>query len=271
MAIGCSSRRTPSSLTPGPLTCCTERTRECRAEASNAGARTISASPACDPTSGLDPPWRSATSDARPGTIWPSARPASPPRKASATKPGEQAPSAWFGCWYGSRAGLSGDDPKLLTQEGKGETLDGGDRFGATLAAANFGGSAHADLAIGVPRERVGDQPSAGIVHVFYGTADGLTRVGNQIWSQLTPGITGVAQANDQFGELCPRADADSSAHRDESDASGRLPAHMAGGAPTKPSREELPRAWVGEAPTSPGWCCTKAQAWRARWYQPPR
>jgi hypothetical protein len=96
---------------------------------------------------------------------------------------------------------LSADDAKHLSQADTGETRDGGDRFGATLAAANFGGSAHADLAIGAPGERVGDQRSAGIVHVFYGTADGLTRIGNQIWSQLTPGMTGRAQQGDQFGK----------------------------------------------------------------------
>jgi hypothetical protein len=70
----------------------------------------------------------------------------------------------------------------------------------AALAAANFGGSAHADLAIGAPGEQVGDQRSAGIVHVFYGTAEGLTHVGHQSWSQLTPGMTGLAEENDQFG-----------------------------------------------------------------------
>jgi hypothetical protein len=101
---------------------------------------------------------------------------------------------------YGSRSGLSGDDSKYLNQSATAETRDEGDRFGAALAAANFGGSAHADLAIGAPGERVGDQRSAGIVHVFYGTADGLTRIGNQIWSQLTPGMTGRAQEGDQFG-----------------------------------------------------------------------
>src|SRR5262245_1549234 len=51
---------------------------------------------------------------------------------------------------------------------------------------ADFNGDGYGDLAIGVPYEDVpieaGDAFSAGAVNVLYGSANGLTGAGNQIW-----------------------------------------------------------------------------------------
>jgi hypothetical protein len=56
------------------------------------------------------------------------------------------------------------------------------------------------DLAIGVPRERVGSRQGAGMVNVIYGTTAGLTATGAQGWTRDSPGINGAAEAFDGFG-----------------------------------------------------------------------
>jgi hypothetical protein len=66
---------------------------------------------------------------------------------------------------------------------------------------ADFNGDGAADLAIGAPGEGLGPgQASAGVVHVLYGSAGGLTAAGSQLWSQDSPGVAGVAEAGDGFG-----------------------------------------------------------------------
>ena len=62
---------------------------------------------------------------------------------------------------------------------------------------ADFNGDGAADLAIGAP----GENNEAGVVHVLYGSPGGLTASGSQLWSQDSPGIAGVAEASDVFGE----------------------------------------------------------------------
>jgi FG-GAP repeat protein len=77
-----------------------------------------------------------------------------------------------------------------------------GDRFGFSLAAADFGHDESADLAIGVPYKDLGTRlTDAGQVEVLYGSVDGLTSFGSQVWTQNSAGpVEGVAQANDHFG-----------------------------------------------------------------------
>ncbi|MEW6583836.1 MAG: FG-GAP repeat protein, partial [Actinomycetota bacterium] len=82
---------------------------------------------------------------------------------------------------------------------------EAGDRFGASLSAANFGKGAFADLAIGVPLEDFTaggvTRANAGVIDVLYGTRlDGLATAGAQDWSQATTGIPGGFETNDQFG-----------------------------------------------------------------------
>jgi hypothetical protein len=62
---------------------------------------------------------------------------------------------------------------------------------------ADFNGDGAADLAIGAP----GENDFAGLAHVLYGSAAGLTATGSQVWSQNSPGIADVAEASDVFGE----------------------------------------------------------------------
>jgi hypothetical protein len=66
---------------------------------------------------------------------------------------------------------------------------------------ADFNGDGAADLAIGAPGESLGSgQGSAGVVHVLYGSAGGLTAAGSQLWSQGSGGVGGIAEVGDGFG-----------------------------------------------------------------------
>src|SRR6185436_20149120 len=57
-----------------------------------------------------------------------------------------------------------------------------------------------ADLAIGVPGEKVNLLGKAGAVAVIFGSAAGLTDVGNQLWDQDSTGIGETAEQGDNFG-----------------------------------------------------------------------
>ncbi len=81
--------------------------------------------------------------------------------------------------------------------------------FGNALAAGDFDGDGFEDLAVGVPDEAVGGDQNAGAVHVYYGSAAGLTSAGEQFIDQDTPGIGGAAEVGDFFGETLAAGDFD--------------------------------------------------------------
>jgi hypothetical protein len=102
----------------------------------------------------------------------------------------------------GSPGPQSATTPQYFTQntsfvEGVAEANDA---FGFSLDAGNLGHSSQADLAIGVPGESVGEIASAGAVNVLYGSAAGLSVVGDQLWTQDSEGVKGVANEADDFG-----------------------------------------------------------------------
>jgi hypothetical protein len=70
------------------------------------------------------------------------------------------------------------------------------DRFGWVLAAADFGRGAATDLAMSSTAEGVG-----GVVHVVYGSTNGLSLTDGQLWSRATPGVKGIADNNAHFGD----------------------------------------------------------------------
>jgi FG-GAP repeat len=102
---------------------------------------------------------------------------------------------------YGSAAGLSAAGNQFWSQDSFGIAggAETGDRFGSALAAADFGNTSHADLAIGVPFEDFGATDDGG-VNVIYGSAAGLSAAGNQFWSQDSVAIAGGAESGDRFG-----------------------------------------------------------------------
>ena len=87
------------------------------------------------------------------------------------------------------------------------DQAEGSDRFGSALAAGDFNADRRADLAVGVPGETLGGAFGAGAVNVLYGSAGGLTAAGSQLWSQATPGVAGIAEAGDFFGQTLAGAD----------------------------------------------------------------
>jgi hypothetical protein len=86
------------------------------------------------------------------------------------------------------------------------DTSEAGDEFGRALSAWNYGKTAQADLAIGVPFEDLlstttnTQQVDAGAVVVIYGSTTGLTGAGSEFWHQDRSGISGAASAGDRFG-----------------------------------------------------------------------
>jgi hypothetical protein len=74
------------------------------------------------------------------------------------------------------------------------------DGFGFAVAAGDFNGDGFADLAAGVPSEDGNGISDAGVVHVIYGSAAGLSSAGNQFWTQDSPGVLDDAEATDVFG-----------------------------------------------------------------------
>jgi hypothetical protein len=71
----------------------------------------------------------------------------------------------------------------------------------------DFNGDGQTDLAVGAPYDDVSGQAFAGVVHVFYGTANGLTVLGSKVISQATPGVQGTPEFGDHFGWSLTSAD----------------------------------------------------------------
>ena len=95
---------------------------------------------------------------------------------------------------YGASGGLSAAGDQLWSQDAPGVlgTSEGGpvsagragDAFGSAVASGDFDSDGFADLAIGVPLDRVNAVQFAGGVNVLYGSSTGLTEVGDQRWTQ---------------------------------------------------------------------------------------
>jgi FG-GAP repeat len=91
--------------------------------------------------------------------------------------------------FYGSTDGLPATSQVRL--QGNPEA---GDRFGSALDAGLFNDDDFLDLAVGAPGETVGDQPGAGAVSVFYGSAGGLPAASQGRFQ-------GNPELGDRFGE----------------------------------------------------------------------
>jgi FG-GAP repeat len=102
---------------------------------------------------------------------------------------------------YGSAAGLTTSGGRLFTQVAG--VVEGGDQFGAALAAGDFNGNGFADLAAGAPFEAVGSRSEAGAVSAIYGSGAGLTTSGSRLFTQ----VAGVVEAFDRFGWALAAAD----------------------------------------------------------------
>ena len=117
----------------------------------------------------------------------------------------------------GSAAGLTdvGNDAWHQEMPGIEDTAEADDRFGHTLAAADFDADGIDDLAIGVVDEDVGALANAGAVNMLLGSPGGLSSVDDQFWSQDSGGTLGVAEADEQFGNSLAAGDFDNDGFAD--------------------------------------------------------
>jgi hypothetical protein len=118
---------------------------------------------------------------------------------------------------YGSASGLGAAGSQQWTQNSADVEGDAGveDFFGWSVAAGDFDGDGFDDLAIGVPGDTVADKDFAGAVNVLYGSAAGLSAVGDQLWDQATADINNRAEVGDQFGLAVGTGDFDGNGFAD--------------------------------------------------------
>jgi hypothetical protein len=118
---------------------------------------------------------------------------------------------------YGSADGLASTGNQLWTQNGTAiaSFAEESDRFGCTVAAGNFGKNGYADAAVGACFEGIGELDGAGVVHVLFGSAAGLTSSGSQMWSQNSRGVPGAAEEYDSFGSTLAAANFGNNSYAD--------------------------------------------------------
>ncbi|MFD0593161.1 hypothetical protein ACFQZ4_11920 [Catellatospora coxensis] len=103
---------------------------------------------------------------------------------------------------FGSGLGLSLLTSQVVSQGTLGVegALEAGDSLGYALGTGDFDGNGRADLAAAAPGEAEGGLAGSGAVNVLYGSVLRLLTVNDQIFTQNSTGIDGVASAYDRFG-----------------------------------------------------------------------
>jgi hypothetical protein len=103
---------------------------------------------------------------------------------------------------FGSAGGITPTGSEVWSQAspGVGSGAETGDRFGSSLAAADFDDDGFADLAIGSPGEDFNAIRNAGAVNVLHGRADGLVARKGNLFAQGYNGLVGLAEVGDRFG-----------------------------------------------------------------------
>lgn len=94
--------------------------------------------------------------------------------------------------------GLRSARNELWSQDSPGvaDEAEHDDKFGLSLGAGDLNGDGSADLIVGAPGEKNG----AGVVHVLFGSGDGVISAGNRLLGQGQDGIPDQPDAEDGFG-----------------------------------------------------------------------
>jgi hypothetical protein len=129
------------------------------------------------------------------------------PREDVGTQPDAGAVNVLFG----SGSGLETTDDQIWTQDTEGVKggAESGDAFGSVLSVGQFDAGRMADLAIGVPQEDEDATLDVGGVHVLYGSVTGPTATADDYWSQTDEAVTGLGEADDDFGATLVSGDFD--------------------------------------------------------------
>lgn len=105
----------------------------------------------------------------------------------------------------GSAGGPSSNGSILLRQDegGIADQREDDDRFGSALAVGDFNLDGFMDLAVGSD----GEDNNTGIVQTIYGSANGLSGEGSQLFAQGWQGMSGQALRGDFFGRVLAAGD----------------------------------------------------------------
>ena len=103
--------------------------------------------------------------------------------------PGEDGAAGAFHAVFGGPAGLSAAGSLFWSETFIGGLSEAGDEFGHALAAGDFDGDGHADLAAGAPWEDAGGLADVGAEIVAYGAlfADGFGTAAADQWTATAP------------------------------------------------------------------------------------
>ena len=98
--------------------------------------------------------------------------------------------------------GLATQGSQVWNQETPGieDNASNFDHFGWVLTVGDFDGDDCEDLVIGIPREDIGGDLSAGAVSVIYGSNTGLSSQFDDFWHQDLATLEGAAEPGDLFG-----------------------------------------------------------------------
>jgi hypothetical protein len=105
---------------------------------------------------------------------------------------------------FGSAGGLVATDDEFWTQDSPQvkDVAEEDDLFGWYVKLGDFDGDGSADLASAAAFEDLGAEVDAGAVNLLYGSPDGLTTAGTQIWTQNNVGVKEVAEGGNLFGAI---------------------------------------------------------------------